>query len=682
MKSADELRYEWLPKEIQPSSSRQCPAFWIRDLVLLGSLSDPSKNVIRSFRLRRGLNILWAKPFQPDGAENTGESFAGHAAGKTLFCRMIRYLLGERHLGNEIVQARVAGGFPDGWVIGTIFIEDTPWLVGRPFASKHGQFAVQGKTTEDFLQGRVEERPHYDAFQDALHRRVTRDHRLREFPDKGGRIDIQHLLPWFTRDQEARYGSASGWREAASGAEPMATDNEDRHFLMRVVLNLIHPNEIPELDRNAKLLRQLNDHKAKQPVLKDRAKTDFKRLRDELNAVGFDPEFVQKLTLDDDLLSDSVEAKLEEELTRLRGLIQEIPTAEDVKALQAKLTLATEKRVELQRDVRDVEKLLTDKQTDWGNFQNKGSIEELKAHQRTMEMPTGYCGAPISVAKNHTPRCNLWREFSNLPNEDGGDAENLEALNLKFAEEVKSLEAKLAEKRENAQSAVKAESDASRALTEANEQRSKVFAFLSAKKVKFDGLKTLAEQAIEAHGASKQAEIDQKSAEKKLKESYEIQQTIRAQQDGVRNVFISYFDAVCKHVLGSKVRAAITIERRSLVLETFDRGPLTSAAIETVKILALDFAALWSSIEDKSFHPSFLMHDGPREADMDAWMYRRFFTFMRKLEEAYPADQEPAFQYIITTTEAPPDDMQGDPWLLPPLSARTQDERLLRTDLS
>lgn len=202
--------------------------------MLLDSLSDPSKNVIRSFRLRRGLNILWAKPFQPERAENTGESFAGHAAGKTLFCRMIRYLLGERHLGNEIVQARVAGGFSDGWVIGTIFIEDSPWLVGRPFASKHGQFAVQGKTTEDFLEGRVEERPHYDAFQDALHRRVTRDHRLREFPDKGGRIDIQHLLPWFTRDQEARYGSASGWREAASGAEPMATDNEDRHFLMRV----------------------------------------------------------------------------------------------------------------------------------------------------------------------------------------------------------------------------------------------------------------------------------------------------------------------------------------------------------------------------------------------------------------------------------------------------------------
>src|SRR5690606_28387756 len=152
----------------------------------------------------------------------------------------------------------------------------------------------------------------------------------------------------------------------------------------------------------------------------------------------------------------------------LRGLIEEIPTAEDVKALQANLTLATEKRVELQRDARDVEKLLTDKQTDWGNFQNKGSIEELKVHQRSMEMPTGYCGAPIGVAKNNIPRCNLWREFSNLPAVEGDDeAGNLEAVNLKFAEEVKVLETNLAEKHETVQLAVKAESDASCALTEA-----------------------------------------------------------------------------------------------------------------------------------------------------------------------------------------------------------------------
>jgi hypothetical protein len=681
MKSADELRYDWMPKEIKPSAVRQRPAFWIRDLVLLKSIDRPKEQIIRSFRLRKGLNILWAKPFNPEEGANSGESFAGHAAGKTLFCRMIRYLLGERHLGNELVQERVANGFPDGWVIGTIYVEDVPWLVGRPFASKHGQFAVAGKTTDDFLAGSVEERPHYDAFQDALHRRVTRDHRLREFPDKGGRIDFQHLLPWLARDQEARYGSAAGWREAASGAEPMATDSEERHFLMRVVLNLIDPDEIPELDRNARLLRQQNDLKGRIPILKDRAKTDFARLRHELKTAGFEPEFVEKLTLDSDLLTDSVEGKLSEELRRLSGLIEEIPSADAVLKLQTSLTRATEARVGLQRDVLDLNGRLTKTQAEWGSFQNKKSIEELKAHQRTMEMPTGYCGAPIHVAKNHP--CGLWREFSNIPVVDGDDAGGLDAVNRKFGEDVQKLQTELEAKRGAVLLAIKAEAEASAALAGANDKRHKLFAFLSAKKVTFDGLKTLAAQAIEAHRASKQGEIDQKDLEKKLKESYEIQQSIRTRQDDVRHAFMSYFEAVCQHVLGSKVTAKVTIERRSLVLETFDRGPLTSAAIETVKILALDFAALWTAIEDRSFHPGFLIHDGPREADMDAWMYRRFFSFIQKLEDAYPAGEEPAFQYIITTTEAPPEEMQGAPWLLqPPLSTRTKDERLLRSDLS
>lgn len=676
-----DLRFEWMPKTIAPSPARRHPAFWVKDLVLLSSIKNPSPQVIRRIKLRRGLNILWAKPFKPETADSTtGEAFAGHAAGKTLFCRMIRYLLGERHLGNETVQDRVAAAFPDGWAVGTIFIEDTPWLVGRRFANKHGQFAAQGKTVEDLLNGESFGEEHYDTFQTALHRRVTRDYRLHEFPDRGGRIDFQHVLPWLTRDQEARYSSAAGWRESSSGAEPMATDNEERHFLMRVVLDLIDPEEKPELDRNARLLREQNSLKNQAPVLQDRAKTDFLRLQQGLKGVGFAPEFVGKLSLDSDLLTASVEAKLTDELRQLAGLIEEIPSAADVEKFQAALTHATEQRVGLQRDVSDLSTQVASKQNDWGHFQNKQSIEELKAHQEKMPMPTGFCGAPIRVAKEHG--CGLWREFSNLPVEGDDEAANLEAVNNQFATEVGALEKLRDEKTAAVREALQAEAGAAARLADANDKRHQLFAFLSKKQVTFEGLKTLAERAREAHVASQQAEIDQKDVERKLRESYEIQQSIRTRQDDVRHAFQSYFEAVCQHVLGSAVTAKVTIERRNLVFETMDRGPLTSAAIETVKILALDLAALWAAIESRGAHPAFLVHDGPREADMDAWMYRRFFTFVRKLEQAYPAGEEPAFQYIITTTEAPPDDMQGDPWLLqPPLSARNKEERLLKSDL-
>jgi hypothetical protein len=76
----------------------------------------------------------------------------------------------------------------------------------------------------------------------------------------------------------------------------------------------------------------------------------------------------------------------------------------------------------------------------------------------------------------------------------------------------------------------------------------------------------------------------------------------------------------------------------------------------------------------------FFLHDGPREADLDPSVYARLFLYARILEEACPA--EPSFQYIVTTTTAPPEDLQRAPWLLEPvLDASTAAGRLLGVDL-
>ncbi len=112
------------------------------------------------------------------------------------------------------------------------------------------------------------------------------------------------------------------------------------------------------------------------------------------------------------------------------------------------------------------------------------------------------------------------------------------------------------------------------------------------------------------------------------------------------------------------------------------RGDLTSAAIETLKILAFDFAALISGVEGRGLHPRILIHDGPREADMASDLYQKMFLLVRELEIAFGTARPPSFQYIVTTTEHPPDDLQTAPWLIDPiLDASTKDGRLLRGDL-
>ena len=74
------------------------------------------------------------------------------------------------------------------------------------------------------------------------------------------------------------------------------------------------------------------------------------------------------------------------------------------------------------------------------------------------------------------------------------------------------------------------------------------------------------------------------------------------------------------------------------------------------------------------------MHDSPREADLAASIYVSLFNAAQELEVA--SGGEPAFQYIVTTTEPPPELLNKKPWVIDPiLDASTEEGRLLGVDL-
>ena len=86
------------------------------------------------------------------------------------------------------------------------------------------------------------------------------------------------------------------------------------------------------------------------------------------------------------------------------------------------------------------------------------------------------------------------------------------------------------------------------------------------------------------------------------------------------------------------------------------------------------------SIEGGGSHPRFLVHDGPRVADLSSPIFGRYFELMRDLEQK--AADQPNFQYIITTTGDPPEDFQKRPWLVCHLDASKPETRLLKIDLA
>ncbi len=113
-----------------------------------------------------------------------------------------------------------------------------------------------------------------------------------------------------------------------------------------------------------------------------------------------------------------------------------------------------------------------------------------------------------------------------------------------------------------------------------------------------------------------------------------------------------------------------------------DEGPEeVSAALDSLKATVFDLTVLLSSIEGKADGPGFLMHDSPREADLMLPIYHRIFKELARWTEAVRSDNAP-FQYIISTTTAPPDELRGQEWVnIPVLDASKPEGRLLGVDI-
>ena len=138
------------------------------------------------------------------------------------------------------------------------------------------------------------------------------------------------------------------------------------------------------------------------------------------------------------------------------------------------------------------------------------------------------------------------------------------------------------------------------------------------------------------------------------------------------------FNRIIRHLIGHDAKGRIALSGVGIELSVEMGGDRSTAAIESLKVLASDLAALCLSIEGATHVPAFLIHDSPREADLGISIYHQLFHLVRELEGQ--ADQ-PLFQYIVTTTTRPSDDLTREPWLVLTVRGSPGDERLLRCDL-
>lgn len=198
------------PEEIEFTlpDGQQGPRLWVRRVALWQDIST----LLRNIPLRPGVNIVWS----PDLSTN-GKGATPHGSGKSTFCRLVRYCLGERYFSNEEQRPLMQHKLPNGFVGAEIIIDGECWVVTRPIGMNLPSRAVRAGRIEDtFDQILVGTDPPTIA-------PVISDHFCNSYrdqvPDNLRAEQVWDvMLAWLARDQECRLDDVFDWRSKRSGS--------------------------------------------------------------------------------------------------------------------------------------------------------------------------------------------------------------------------------------------------------------------------------------------------------------------------------------------------------------------------------------------------------------------------------------------------------------------------------
>ncbi|MDB6174958.1 MAG: hypothetical protein JWL59_4269 [Chthoniobacteraceae bacterium] len=642
------LQPELLPQDrgFHPDLSLGGPLLWIRELRLLRTFSPGDANVVRRIPLRPGVNILWAHPMARGGGNNVG-GVSGHASGKTTFCRFLRHLLGEPNFGSDEQRARLRHNFPEGWLVGEVRLAKEPWLVCRPFKVGAHPFVIQGEVIESLFETLSPKLPIKEYF-DTLNRLLTESLPIATFATSPTPIEWPHLLQWLSRDQECRFAGIADLRHPNSDSESPEMNVEDRHALFRAVLRLIDPTEQTELEKNKALLVTRQRVEKQAPLFKFRGEAALLRLRSKLPNFGVDygaEDFLEAIGREFAAQSEA-----------LGTMQREMPEPESLRiARETYFEAETEKRIHLQRR-NEVAKRVQ-------------FIEEQIGRRHGQAAPSGGaistecgCGQPIAAALEWKCPLAQGRDLSIAVPSDADSKSTVEFLGKTLQAEKAVLLA--IEKELTGQESVLIK--AREAVVEQTQLFDRQRGKLARQSAEFDSLVEQASQAADDTTAARELEESLTDLDQQIRRSQTFQTAIRERQSAALSTFSGIFSRVIQTILGTDIQGSIRFHGRQIRPTLVHGIDLTSAALETLKIICFDLAALISGMEGSSLHPRFLIHDGPREADMDVELYQRLFLLVAKLEESFQGNP-PNFQYVVTTTEPPPASMQSAPWLIEPV---------------
>lgn len=642
---------------------RSEPPFWIEELRILRSWSREPTAEVRRIPFRCGLNIVWARASHSEQPDLPG--FGGHAAGKTSLCRLLRFVLGEPHYGSKFMRNRILTAFGEGWVVAKVWLVGESWIVARPFrAGLHPKCQVSESIDSIFTADELNRR--YDEFRDALHAAVMTPFPLHEFPSEQEPISFLHLLEWLARDQESRLSGLLDWRHPSSQHDSPGMSAEQRRLLVRATLDFVDDLVRQEIEKRHRLEAEF----AKVP---DDIAFQKRSLQEHLVALRKSLPADQLPDVGESLFVDAVKRLATS--TRVEALrpIEAKIQALNLPQLRSDLSKLNQDLGAKQFQEQEVTKHLDNLKTHFAEAQRDGKEASYEKFWEELKPTDEFCKIPITIARF---RCPLRQEFEPEPPQTE-IKRDLKAIAEQARQRINQVEGDLAPIAASRKKLATVAEQMTETIAAAEVRKEQ----LQNERNKVEQTHTLtvfrAEQAVEACQTIEKLEQRREKLEKDIEESKSRQEGLQHRQRKRIAEFSDLYESTLKAFLGNEIDASCRFTREEIDLKASYHGELSSAAIDTLKTIAFDVAALRSGSLESSHHPGFIIFDSPREADMHPIPYQRIFHHLKTLE---PTNQQAPYQLILTTTEPPPIEFQQSEELVLQLDAATKEGRVFRTD--
>ena len=638
---------------LTPEPGRTGPKLWVRRVVIW---REPNV-VLQDVPLRPGFNVVWS----PDS--QTPDSPIGHGGGKTTFCRLFRFCLGEDTFAPDDLRRRIGEVFPKGWVGAEIVLDGEVWTVMRSLGSRRRDI-VQAGGSLDLAFSEDRKVTGMASLLEAFNRSFMGNIPKLMPSSIGSDGAWKALLAWITRDQECRFSHALNWRSSDSDSSSPVVNRsaEDKLLVVRAAIRGLSRNEVAaqqEEERQRKNVTGKKSHLARLEWQLGRARAN---LPASLKKHGTAPPGTP---IDISLLKKGAA----DELAKVLKLPEGVNPA-DVEKARRDRDSAKEESDRRQAEVKSLSDEIATKDATRSFI--AGELPE--AHARVVNEKNPVCPiCKIRIDKALAEGCHISTETCDLFSLQK-EISQKRARVSELEDEISSLRRKVPALQKQAAECKKAFDEIDRALNKIEKSRDASSGSVrAAQRVveDVDQYETLFANYDRARSAAEKM-VD------KLEKTRGIISRYRGSNSETITSLSNWFDNVLRELVPGDIRGYAKLDGNGLRLDVELGGYRSTVAIDSLKVVAFDLAILAMSLERSLFFPGLLIHDSPREADLSETVYRHLFEFSAKLEDFGPG---PLFQYILTTTTAPPDLFQHEPWLRLVVKGAPAAERLLKVDL-